>query len=198
MENNTNNNTKETCSNGKTSKDLLGVQGDGSSRSVVEKLLRKSPNGSSVNKPKTFKVARSPLLDQLEMFLPQMKSSTQELLAKPPEELEKLDIENTTEVTQVVEMNLMMGEMKSEESNHEGTILDSHNQYSTCNDMDSSDDDSVVGPVTTENVRIPSQAHGGQRKSRTLIQEITGSIERSDDERSDGEVTIASTSSAER
>lgn len=51
-----------------------------------------------------YQVARSPLLDQLDVFLPQMKSSTQQLLAKSPEELEELDIENTTEDTRVVEM----------------------------------------------------------------------------------------------
>lgn len=88
--------------------------------------------------------------------------------------------------------------MISDESDDQGTLLASHDQDSTFGDTDSSDEESGVGPVTTENVKIPSQAQGGQRKGRILIQEIKGNTERSDDERSDGEVTVASTSSVER
>lgn len=88
--------------------------------------------------------------------------------------------------------------MISDESDHEGTLLASHDQDSTSSDTDSSNEESGVGPVTTENVRIPSQAQDGKRKGKILIQEIQENLEKSEDERSDGEVTVASTSSAER
>lgn len=92
----------------------------------------------------------------------------------------------------------MVGGMISDDSDHEGTLLASRDQDSTGSDTDSVNEESGVGPVTTENVRIPSQARDGQRKGRILVQEIQENFEKTEDERSDGEVTVASTSSAER
>ena len=47
---------------------------------------------------------RSSLFDQLEAFLPKIKTSNEHLLKKDEDELEKLDIENTDNCEKVIEM----------------------------------------------------------------------------------------------
>lgn len=49
-------------------------------------------------------VARSPLLDQLQAFLPEFQRSTDQLLTQPQQQLNDLNIENTEEDGKVIEM----------------------------------------------------------------------------------------------
>ena len=52
----------------------------------------------------TLQIDRSPLFDQLEAFLPKIKTSNEHLLQKDDDELDKLDIENTDDCEKVIEM----------------------------------------------------------------------------------------------
>ncbi|XP_071541566.1 NOP protein chaperone 1-like isoform X2 [Panulirus ornatus] len=181
----------------KTSKELLSVTGDGSSRSVVQSLLRQRPKPSTSNKPKTFMVARSPLLDQLQAFLPEFQKSTQELLSQPTEKLANMDIENTEGDKKVIEMNVIVGAMASdgEESNEDFIPLSLGRDSSSDSE---SDDSSVLGPVTVENLKIPPEAKGGKKRKKNLIQEVFDEKLSVEGEKSDSEITVASTSSGER
>lgn len=49
-------------------------------------------------------VARSPLLDQLQTFLPEFQRSTEQLLSQPPQQLQRVNVENTDDDARVVEM----------------------------------------------------------------------------------------------
>ncbi|XP_064104661.1 NOP protein chaperone 1-like [Macrobrachium nipponense] len=168
------------------SKELLSVTGDGSSRSVVETLLKKQPPVPKGDGPKTFKVARSPLLDELQSFLPAIQKSNQQLLDQTSEEIDALDIENIDEDDKIIEMNVILGEMSTGDDE------------SSDSELDDSEDIPVMGPVTEENLRIPSEARGGRRQGTNLITEVTGTTVESEDDRSDGELTVASSNSAER
>ncbi|XP_068208860.1 NOP protein chaperone 1-like [Palaemon carinicauda] len=177
---------KATTSSKAVSKELLSVIGDGSSRSVVESLLKKQPPQPKTDGPKTFKIARSPLLDELQSFLPAIQKSNQQLLDQTSEEIDALDIENIDEDDKIVEMNVILGEMGSDD----GESSDS--------EFDDSDDIPVMGPITEETLRIPSEARGGKKRGSDLITDVTGSAVESEDDRSDGEMTVASSNSAER
>lgn len=185
-----------------TSKDLLRVTGDGSRRAVVESLFRQPTKPPPEDgKPRTFKVARSPLLDQLSSFLPQMQTANTTVLSLPPEKLEEMDIENTDGCDKVVEMNVLMGEMDSDASDSEADNLED----SSSEDTDDEDEDSaMIGPVTEGNIKIPTEATGGRKGKRTLIEDLSAAstllMESASDEanKSDSEMTIVSSSSGER
>lgn len=170
-----------------TSSELLSVTGDGSSRSVVESLLRQPSSVPQREKPKTFKVARSPLLDQLQAFLPEFQRSTDLLLTQPQQQLNDLNIENTEEDGKVIEMNLLVGQRESNDSEDE-----EHAQAST--GEDSTDSDSEDNLLHPKNLHLPITTLDGQQ--RNLIQVLSERTE--EEERSDGEVTVASSGSGER
>ncbi|KAK7041542.1 hypothetical protein SK128_019003 [Halocaridina rubra] len=171
-----------------SSKELLSIQGDGSSRAVVEHLFRKQPKASSGDRPKTFKIARSPLLDQLQSFLPHFEKSTNQLLAKSDEEKEAFRIENTETDDKVVEMNIVVGEMADSNSDSEVSTDDKDTN-------DSEDDMPVVGHINEMNIKIPSATNKTKKLIRVLGDQ---NEEESDGTTSDGASTVASSSSAER
>ncbi|KAG7172830.1 NOP protein chaperone 1-like [Homarus americanus] len=192
---------KKSSSNSKrTSKELLSVTGDGSSHNVVKSLLRGPPKTSSDNKPRTFKVARSPLLDQVQAFLPDFQKSTQKLLAQPKEKLQDMDIENTLDDSKVIEMNVVVGEMGPDTEDSDEELLSTSSRHDSDNDSES--EAPVRGPVTASNIKIPSEATGGKRKRKNLIQVVSDSHDEEksckEDDKSDSEMTVASTSSGER
>lgn len=156
-----------------SSRDLLSITGDGSPRSVVESLLKHKPKGSLANKPKTFKVARSPLLGQIQSFLPELRKSTQELLSQPQEKIQGMDIENTVDDGKVVEMDILIGEMAcdSDESDEQSTHSSTLHESGSDSDSESRVT-SVLGPVTIKNIKIPSEAKGGRKKMKHCIQVI--------------------------
>ncbi|MPC17126.1 NOP protein chaperone 1-like [Portunus trituberculatus] len=169
-----------------TSSELLAVTGDGSSRSVVENLLRQPSSRPQTEKPKTFKVARSPLLDQLQAFLPEFQRSTDQLLTQPQQQLNDLNIENTKEDDKVIEMNLLVGQQESNDSEDE-----EHGEASS--GEDSTDSDSEDNMLHPKNLQLPSTTRNHQQN---LIQVLSECAE--EEERSDGEMTVASSSSGER
>ncbi|XP_050699067.1 NOP protein chaperone 1-like [Eriocheir sinensis] len=176
-----------------TSSDLLAVTGDGSTKSVVENLLKQPDRRPPQDKPRTFKVARSPLLDQLQTFLPEFQRSTEQLLSQPPQQLHHLSVENTDDDARVVEMNLLLGQGAPKDRGDDGQGI--HNSGEETSDSDSDDDLLQTRRVTAENLQLPGEVQG--KRQQSLIQVVSESCER-EEELSDGEVTVASSASGER
>ena len=64
---------------------------------------------------------------------------------------------------------------------------------------DSEDNDTpVLGPVTADNLKIPSEARSGKKRGKNLVREVGNTSEDSEDDRSDGQLTVVSSSSGER
>lgn len=167
----------------------------------MESLLKRPPKGQLSNKPKIFKVARSPLLDRIQAFLPEFHESTKELLTQSKQKLESMDIENTEDDSNVVEMNILIGEMDSQsESDEHGSTLLGYGSYSDSDSDSKSEDSAVVGPVTLTNIRIPSEAKGGRKRSKCHIRMVDDMQDEESlcREKSDSEITEASTNSGER
>ncbi|CAL4128021.1 unnamed protein product, partial [Meganyctiphanes norvegica] len=193
-------NASQTPNRAITNRRYFNNAGTGGRRAVVESLFRQPTKPPPKDgKPLTFKVARSPLLDQLNSFLPKIESANTLLLNQPQEKLEEMDIENTDGCDKVVEMNIAVGEMDSDASDSE------ENSSEDSSSSDSEDNDSpMLGPVTEENIKIPTEAAGGKKGNKSLIEDLSKaslipSESNSDDaEKSDSELTVASTGSGER
>ncbi|XP_076059968.1 NOP protein chaperone 1-like [Oratosquilla oratoria] len=177
---NSNNASKPT-----TSKELLQITGDGSQTAVVESLFRKQPGPFQENKPKTFKVARSPLFDQLQTFLPKLETANQRI-PKDTEEVKELDIENTDGCEKVIEMNLLMGMAAPSDSESEESDSD------TESDSDSSSD--MYTNVTEKTLKLPSDIVSRKRRGENLIENLSSE----DREMSESECTEVSSGSGER
>ncbi|XP_069994526.1 NOP protein chaperone 1 [Penaeus vannamei] len=173
-----------------SSKELLRVTGDGSSKAVIQSLFRPTPRKAG-DRPHTFKVARSPLLDQLQSFLPEFQKANEHLLSQPQKQIDAMNIECTDDDSKVVEMNIMLEEMASGSSSDSEEDTD---QTDPAENSDLEDDTPVLGPVTAENMKIPSESKCHSKRAKNLIQVLSDA----ENEKSDSEMTEASTSSGER
>lgn len=94
-----------------------------------------------------------------------------------------------------------MGEMATDDEDSDQEVLPLSPTDST-SDSDSEDENPVLRPVTATTIKIPSEAKGGTKKRKNLIQVVSVTQETEkpsrDDEKSDSELTVASTSSGER
>ncbi|XP_037795596.1 uncharacterized protein C12orf45 homolog [Penaeus monodon] len=173
-----------------SSKELLRVTGDGSSKAVIESLFRPPPRKAG-DRPHTFKVARSPLLDQLQSFLPEFQKANEHLLSQPQEQIDAMNIECTDNDSKVVEMNIMLEEMASGSNSDSDENTD---QSDPTENSDLEDDTPLLGPVTAENMKMPSELNSHSKRAKNLIQVLSDA----ENEKSDSEMTEASTSSGER
>lgn len=158
----------------------------------MENLLKQHNTGPPKTKPKTFRVARSPLLDQLQTFLPKFQQSTEQLISQPQQELQHINIENTEEDAKVIEMNLLVGQRRSGSPDDKDDLVQDSGEDTS--DSDSEDDLLQARRVTAENLQLPGQTLGSPQQN--LIQVLSDSTK--EEERSDGEVTVASSGSGER
>lgn len=85
----------------------------------------------------------------------------------------------------------MLGEMASE-CNSESD--ENSEQKDPSENSDLEDNTPVLGPVTSENIKMPSEAKSHSKREKNLIQVISDA----ECEKSDSEMTEASTSSGER
>ncbi|XP_042883201.1 NOP protein chaperone 1-like [Penaeus japonicus] len=152
-----------------TSKELLRVTGDGSSKAVIESLFKPPPKKAG-DGPRTFKIARSPLLDQLQTFLPQFQKANEHLLSQPQEQIDAMNIECTNDDSKVVEMNIMLGEMASECNSDSD---ENSEQRDPSENSDLRTTPQALGPVTSENIKMPSEAKSHSKREKNLIQVIS-------------------------
>ncbi|KFP74015.1 Uncharacterized protein C12orf45, partial [Acanthisitta chloris] len=98
----------------------------------------------------TVRMPRSNVLDRVQSFLPQMAQANDELKRKmvttPAHQFDIENLDSTTE--KVIEMNVAVVELSESDTDEEMV---------TSEDDSESEDDSVTGEVTIDNIKFPKQ-----------------------------------------
>ncbi|XP_009082885.1 PREDICTED: uncharacterized protein C12orf45 homolog, partial [Acanthisitta chloris] len=119
----------------------------------LEDLLLINSKCSSKKKGTTLQTVRMPrsnVLDRVQSFLPQMAQANDELKRKmvttPAHQFDIENLDSTTE--KVIEMNVAVVELSESDTDEEMV---------TSEDDSESEDDSVTGEVTIDNIKFPKQ-----------------------------------------
>ncbi|XP_003405687.1 NOP protein chaperone 1 [Loxodonta africana] len=157
------------CSGVSVSKELL-TAGSGGLGGIWDRLLINSkPNSRKNSNLQTVRIERSPLLDQVQTFLPQMAQANEklrkEIAAAPPGQF---DIENVDEtVGKIIQMDVALFEMNQSDSKEENSSEES-SQDSSENSSESEDEEvSIPDQVTIDNIKLPN-SEGGKGKIEVL------------------------------
>ncbi|XP_037703174.1 uncharacterized protein C12orf45 homolog [Choloepus didactylus] len=160
--------TTRGCSGVSVSKELL-TAGSGGGGGILDRLLINSkPNSKKNSTLQTVRVERSPLLDQIQMFLPQMAQANEklkkEMAAAPPG---RFDIENVDgTLGKVIQMDVALFEMTqsdSKDDSSEESLQDTSGDSSESED----EDDSIPCEVNIDNIKLPN-SEGGKGKIEVL------------------------------
>ncbi|XP_004446840.1 NOP protein chaperone 1 [Dasypus novemcinctus] len=158
--------TTRSCAGVSVSKDLL-TAGSGGGRGILDRLLINSSKKNSTLQ--TVRVGRSPLLDQVQTFLPQMAQANErlrkEMATAPPG---RFDIENVDgTLGKVIQMDVALFEMNQsdpkEEDSSEESLQDSSEDSSESED----EDESIPCEVNIDNIKLPN-SEGGKGKIEVL------------------------------
>ncbi|KAM5287913.1 NOP protein chaperone 1 [Ctenodactylus gundi] len=128
-------------------------------------LINSKPESRQTSTVQTVRVERSPLLDQVRNFLPQMAQANEKLRKEmevaPPG---CFNIENIDETLgKVIQMDVAMYEMNDSDSGEE----DSSEESSEASSESEDEDDSIAQEVTVDNIRLPN-SEGGKGKIEVL------------------------------
>lgn len=147
------------------SRELL-TAGSGGRGGIWDRLLiNPKPNSRKNSSLQTVRIERSPLLDQVQTFLPQMAQANEklrkEMAAAPPGHF---NIENIDETLgNIIQMDVALFEMSQSDSK-EG---DSSEEDSQDSSESEDEDDSSSSEVTVDNIRLP-RSEGGKGKIEVL------------------------------
>ncbi|XP_055973672.1 NOP protein chaperone 1 [Sorex fumeus] len=151
------------CARVSVSQELLTAGSGGAG--IWDKLLINSKPKSEKNSTlQTVRIERSPLLDQVQSFLPQMAKANEKLrkdmTTAPPDHFNIEKIDGT--LGKVIQMDVALFEMSpdsKEEDSSEENSLDS---------SESEDEEDAPSPeVTIDNIKLP-QSHCGKGKIEIL------------------------------
>ncbi|XP_007533095.1 NOP protein chaperone 1 [Erinaceus europaeus] len=159
------------------SQELL-TAGSGGRGGILDRLLITSkPNCGENSTLQTVRIERSPLLDQVQAFLPQMAQANEklrrEIAAAAPGRfnIEKLD----GTVGDVIQMDVALFEMN--ESNHKGAAGSEEHSQDSAEDSSGSEDegDSTSSEVTIDNFKLP---HSEDAKGKIEVLDTPASIKK--------------------
>uniref|UniRef100_A0A8D1MHX1 NOP protein chaperone 1 n=2 Tax=Sus scrofa TaxID=9823 RepID=A0A8D1MHX1_PIG len=142
------------------SKELL-TAGSGDQGGIWDKLLINSkPNSRKNSTLQTVRIERSPLLDRVQTFLPQMAQANEqlrkEMAAAPPG---CFNIENIDETLgKVIQMDVALFEMNPSDSKEEDSSEENSQDSSASEDED--DSTSSEGEITIDNIKLPHSEAG--------------------------------------
>ncbi|XP_038171038.1 uncharacterized protein C12orf45 homolog [Arvicola amphibius] len=150
------------------SRELLNA-GSAGSRGIWDQLLISSkPHPKKTSTVKTVRMQRSPLLDQVQAFLPQLAQANEKLrkeMAAAP--ADRFNIENTQGTSgNIIQMDVALFEMNRSDSKEEDSSEESSPDGST-DGSESEDEDCTPSEVTVDNIKLPS-AGGGRGKIEVL------------------------------
>ncbi|XP_058424507.1 NOP protein chaperone 1 [Diceros bicornis minor] len=144
------------------SKELLAA-GSGGRGGIWDRLLINSKTNSKKNPTlQTVRIERSPLLDQVQSFLPQMAQANEklrkEIAAAPPG---RFNIENIDETLgEVIQMDVALFEMNQSDSKEEDSSEESSQDSSADGSESEDEDDSSDSEVTIDNIKLPHSEDG--------------------------------------
>ncbi|EPQ04914.1 Hypothetical protein D623_10020430 [Myotis brandtii] len=121
-------------------------------------LINPKPNSRKNSSLQTVRIERSPLLDQVQTFLPQMAQANEklrkEMAAAPPDHF---NIENIDETLgNIIQMDVALFEMNQSDSKDE----DSSEENSQDSSESEDEDDSSSSEVTVDNIKLPHSEDG--------------------------------------
>lgn len=152
------------CSGVSVSKELLTV-GNGQGRIWDKLLIDSKPNSRTPSTLQTIRIERSPILDQVQNFLPQMARANEklrkEMEATPPNHFNIENIDRT--LGKVIQMDVVLFEMNQADSKEEHSSEESSQDSSE----DSSESEDGDDSVTVHNIKLPN-SEGGKGKIEVL------------------------------
>ncbi|KAM7114582.1 NOP protein chaperone 1 [Molossus nigricans] len=144
------------------SKELL-TAGSGGRGGIWDRLLINSkPNSRKNSTLQTVRIERSPLLDQVQTFLPQMAQANEnlrkEMAAAPPG---RFNIENIDETLgNIIQMDVALFEMSQSDSKEDSSEEKSHDSSEDSSESEDDDDNSASSEVTIDNIKLPHSEDG--------------------------------------
>ncbi|XP_037055020.1 uncharacterized protein C12orf45 homolog [Peromyscus leucopus] len=155
------------CSQVTVSRELLTAGSEGSG-GIWDQLLISSKPHSKKTALQTVRIQRSPLLDQVQAFLPQMAQANEKLrkeMAAAPADC--FNIENIDGTSgNIIQMDVALFEMNRSDSKEEDSSEES-SQDSSEDSSESEDEDCIPSEVTIDTIKLPN-AEGGRGKIEVL------------------------------
>ncbi|XP_026355549.1 NOP protein chaperone 1 [Ursus americanus] len=144
------------------SKELL-TAGSGGRGGIWDRLLIDPKRNCRKNSTlQTVRIERSPLLDQVQTFLPQMAQANEklrkEMAAAPPGRFNIEDIDGA--LGKVIQMDVALFEMNQADSKEEDSSEESSQDSSEDSSESEGEDDSTSSEVTIDNIKLPHSQDG--------------------------------------
>ncbi|KAF7463840.1 Hypothetical predicted protein [Marmota monax] len=157
------------CSGASVSSELL-TAGSGGRGGIWDRLLINSkPNSRKTSTLQTVRIERSPLLDQVQNFLPQMAQANEklrkEMAAAPPGRFNIESLDGT--LGKVIQMDVALFEMDHSDSKEMDSSEESSQESSEDSSESEDEDDSISSEVTIDNIKLPN-SEGGKGKIEVL------------------------------
>uniref|UniRef100_A0A8D2CSB4 NOP protein chaperone 1 n=1 Tax=Sciurus vulgaris TaxID=55149 RepID=A0A8D2CSB4_SCIVU len=158
----------QSCSGVAVSSELLTVGSDVRGGIWDRLLINSKPNSRKTSTLQTVRIERSPLLDRVQAFLPQMARANEnlrkEMAVAPPG---RFDIENTDgTLGRVIQMDVALFEMDHSDSKEMDSSEES-SQESSEDSPESEDEGDGISEVTIDNIKLPN-SEGGKGKIEVL------------------------------
>uniref|UniRef100_A0A0D9S2G0 NOP protein chaperone 1 n=1 Tax=Chlorocebus sabaeus TaxID=60711 RepID=A0A0D9S2G0_CHLSB len=152
------------------SKELLTAGSDGRGGIWDRLLINSQTKSRKTSSLQTVRIERSPLLDQVQTFLPQMMARANEKLRKemaaaPPGPFNIENIDGPHD--KVIQMDVALFEMNRSDSKEADSSEDSSQDSSENSSESEDEDDSVTSEVTIDNIKLPN-SEGGKGKIEVL------------------------------
>ncbi|KAL6032214.1 hypothetical protein STEG23_027103 [Scotinomys teguina] len=133
-----------------------------------ELLITSKPPSKKTSALQTVRMQRSPLLDQVQAFLPQMAQANEklrkEMKGAPADRFNIESIDGTS--GNVIQMDVALFEMNWSDSKEEDSSEES-SQDGSEDSSESEDEDCIPSEVTIDNIKLPN-AEGGRGKIEVL------------------------------
>ncbi|XP_006979941.1 NOP protein chaperone 1 isoform X1 [Peromyscus maniculatus bairdii] len=160
--------SSEDCSQVTVSRELLTAGSEGSGGIWDQLLISSKPHSKKTSALQTVRIQRSPLLDQVQAFLPQMAQANEKLreeMAAAPADcfnIEKIDGTSGN----IIQMDVALFEMNRSDSKEEDSSEES-SQDGSEDSSESEDEDCIPSEVTIDTIKLPN-AEGGRGKIEVL------------------------------
>ncbi|XP_025737178.1 NOP protein chaperone 1 [Callorhinus ursinus] len=150
------------------SNELL-TAGSGGRGGIWDRLLiNPKPNCRKNSTLQTVRIERSPLLDQVQTFLPQMAQANEklrkEMAAAPPGRFNIEDIDGA--LGKVIQMDVALFEMNQSDSKEDSSEESSQDSSEDSSESEG-EEDGTSSEVTIDNIKLP-HSEGGKGKIEVL------------------------------
>ncbi|KAM4837532.1 NOP protein chaperone 1 [Urocitellus parryii] len=157
------------CSGASVSSELLTAGSHGRGGIWDRLLINSKPNSRKASTLQTVRIERSPLLDQVQNFLPQMAQANEklrkEMAAAPPGRFNIESLDGT--LGKVIQMDVALFEMDHSDSKEMDSSEESSQESSEDSSESEDEDDSISPEVTIDNIKLPN-SEGGKGKIEVL------------------------------